>query len=76
MFNVANLTTKGRYLIEGERGEWHYSGCTGSKYNFWRKAVGSTRRVNLTLSAIQVKRRLWQEVQTLNLGNLEAFRGE
>lgn len=26
--------------------------------------------------ATQVQRKVWQEVQTLNLGNLEAFRGE
>jgi hypothetical protein len=77
MFDVKDLTTDGRYHITNERGEWHYSGNSGNKYNFWRWAEGQTnRRVSLALSKVQVQRKVWQEVQRLNLANLEAFRGE
>jgi len=77
MFDIADLTIDGQYLIQGERGEWHYSGTTGRKYNFWRWAEGQTkRRVSVALSKIQVQRKVWQQVQALNLGSLEAFKGE
>jgi hypothetical protein len=77
MFNIRDLTTEGTYMIQGERGEWHYSGISGNRYNFWRWAEGQTnRRVRLALSLTQAQRKVWQEVQRLNLGNLEAFRGE
>ncbi len=77
MFNIADLTTDGRYMIQNERGEWHYSGNSGNKYNFWRWAEGQTnRRVSVALSLAQVQRKVWQEVQKLDLSKLEAFRGE
>lgn len=86
MFNLQDLTTDGRYMIQNERGEWHYSGNSGNKYNFWRWAEGQTnRRVamgkarrlrRIALSKVQVQRKVWQEVQRLDLSKLEAFRGE
>ncbi len=77
MFNIADLTTEGRYMIQNERGEWHYSGNSGNKYNFWRWAEGQTnRRVAIALSKVQVQRKVWQEVQRLDLSKLEAFRNE
>lgn len=77
MFDVADLTTGGRYAIAGERGEWHYSGVSGNCYRFWRWAENQpNRRVSLTLSRMQAQQRVWQQVQKLDLSNLEAFRGQ
>ena len=76
MFNAARLTVGGAYMIEKERGIWYYQGSANSKYRFWRDAVGTPAKVTIKLSEAQVKRKVWESVRSLNLSNLEAFRGE
>jgi hypothetical protein len=77
MLNLQTLTQQGNYRIEGKRGEWHFSGESRDRLRFWRWAMGqANRRVSLSLSKEQAQRRVWKEVQALDLSNLEAFRGE
>ena len=77
MLNLQTLTQQGNYRIEGERGEWHYSGESRDKLRFWRWAMGqANRRVSLALTKEEAQRRVWKEVQILDLSNLEAFRSE
>ncbi len=77
MLNLQELTTGAQYLIAGQQGQWHFSGESRDKLRFWRWAMGQTnRRVSLALSKEQAQKKVWKEIQRLDLSNLEAFRGE
>jgi len=77
MLNLEELTTSAQYLIAGLKGQWHFSGESREKLRFWRWAMGQTnRRVSLSLSKEQAQKRVWKQVERLDLSDLEAFRGE
>ncbi len=76
MFELASLNRNKSYLISNNPGQWRYSRCSGSKYFFWKySSEDVNRRITLSLSLDEVKYRVWEEVQSLDLSKLEAFRG-
>ena len=76
MFNPERLNTDGIYMIEKERGEWHYEGFVGNKYRFWRDAVGTQGKVTIRLTQTQVERKVWELMRSLDITQLEAFTHE
>ena len=64
MFNPERLNTNGVYMIEKERGLWHYEGVVCSKYRFWRDAVGTPCKVRIKLTQTQVERKVWESVRS------------
>ncbi|BAY50678.1 hypothetical protein SAMD00079811_83090 (plasmid) [Scytonema sp. HK-05] len=77
MLDLQELTTSAQYLIAGRQGFWHYSGESREKLRFWRWAMGETnRRISLALTKEQAEKKVWKQVDRLDLSNLEAFRNE
>lgn len=77
MLNCKSLSRTKNYIICNHSGSWRYSRCNGTKYFFWKySSEDVNRRITLSLSPEEVKYRVWEEVQTLDLSKLEAFRGE
>jgi hypothetical protein len=74
MFDINSLNTYASYLVSSNPGQWRYSRRRGTKYHFWRFDVN--RRETLSLTPQEVQTQVWQEVQTVDLSKLEAFRGE
>ncbi len=76
MFDLTSLNRAKTYLISGHSGTWKYSQCRGGKYCFYSFSHPDVnRRKTLTLTTDQVQTQVWQEVQSLDLSKLEAFRG-
>lgn len=77
MLNCKSLSRAKNYLISNHSGSWRYSRSNGTKYFFWRYSNEDVnRRITLSLSPQEVQFHVWEEVRSLDLSKLEAFRGE
>ena len=77
MMDCSSLNRAKNYLISNHPGSWRYTRSRGTKHYFW--SFGSpdvNRRVTISLSPEEVKNQVWEEVLSLDLSRLEAFRGE